>query len=123
MSVEVTAELTEKCARALLAAPFAILFLYANAVIFIYNEFRRKSSSYVPPVGGFLGAVCVWNYPFADLRPWAWIPVLLDGCVLSIVSLLVRVLLRRMHRVIDRKMDDPKCQNRDAATRTGEGGA
>ena len=93
--------ISTRLGRVLAAAPFAVLFLFANGVIFINNELRRKKfSSYVPPLGGLLGAVCVWNFPFVDLWHWAWVPFLLDGCILSLVLFVIRLLLRRMRTAV-----------------------
>ena len=60
------------------------MFLVAagyNGLIFLGRRHGDSGPSVIPIVGGVLGGVGVWLWPYYDLGLWAWAPVLLDyGC-------------------------------------------
>ena len=49
-----------------------------NAWILVTNLRRRRAPSWIPLVGGVLGAVGLWTLPFPETRSLWWLPLFLD---------------------------------------------
>jgi hypothetical protein len=70
----------------MIAAPLFLcgaFIIFMNYYAWLYLGYaRRGHHSPVPFIGGGLCAVALLVSPFAEVRPWAWVPLLLDpGCV------------------------------------------
>jgi hypothetical protein len=70
----------------MIAAPLFLLgasVVFTNYYCWLYLGYaRRGHQSPVPFLGGCLCSVALLVSPVAEVRPWAWLPLLLDpGCV------------------------------------------
>lgn len=66
----------------------AAFFIIMNWVIFRFNWKNRgtgQSSSWVPVLGGLLGSLSIWLVPLAQVKPFWWIPFVIDyGCLIGL---------------------------------------
>ena len=76
-----------------------IVFLWLaamNGSIFWQNYIKReKAPSWVPLVGGVFGTLSLLLLPIDSVKPWWWVPLIVDfGCVPGIVHTLIWGLIR-----------------------------
>jgi len=70
----------------------AAFFIVINWVIFRHNlESRRTKassfSSWVPLLGGLLGALSLWLVPVPEIKQFWWVPLVTDyGCVIGLAE-------------------------------------
>jgi hypothetical protein len=70
----------------------AAFFIVMNWLIFRHNLKSRRSnldsfSSWVPLLGGLLGALSFWLAPVPEMRRFWWVPFVIDyGCVIGLTE-------------------------------------
>ena len=72
---------------------FASVLLIAGSFIVVMNWFvvihwftRRKHSSWIPLAGGILASIGIITLPYAPVRLFFWIPLIVDwGCIPGIL--------------------------------------
>jgi hypothetical protein len=70
---------------ALLLAILALWLIGINATIFLHYVATRKHVSWVPLCGGICGCVSLLLLPIAQIKPFWWVPLVVDyGCLLGL---------------------------------------
>ncbi len=75
---------------------FSLWAVILNWSIIWLGMARRRRGSLAPLVGGLVGAVAVRLSPWPQMRPWWWIPLVLDPGSLLMLSGAAWILLSRL---------------------------
>lgn len=72
------------------------LIIVLNYGVALRYLLRRQEGSLLPILGGLLACAGMLLYPSGMLRPWAWIPLILDiGCLPMVFAALWAVIRGR----------------------------
>ena len=71
-----------------LLALFSLYVISMNLCCVYLGLFRREHHSIGPLLGGGSGTLAMFLIPLPELRPWAWVPLVIDpGCLYAAVAL------------------------------------
>jgi cell division protein FtsW (lipid II flippase) len=62
-------------------------FVYVNFAVIYIAHFKKKHVSPAGLIGGGLCALSFWLCPYKAVRPWFWVPLVVDpGCLLLVCA-------------------------------------
>ena len=69
---------------AILLLTLSIYFIIINWIIFVLQLMKKKTASWIPFLGGFLGVLGLMMLPVEGALELWWVPLVIDyGCLLG----------------------------------------